>query len=398
MNLAPLQKLSITLSVLLVALGVVVGVSYYYASRRATADLTVERANANLSAAFRVVMARQDGERAAKAYVVRPDSVARAALRNAQSQVEDALDVMSRGTEDNPRQRNLLTLLAGGAAASFETFRSTVLIRDRAGADSARRFLSGEPSAAISDSLMRVASLMRDEELRVLAEQTRQQTLFGATAQRLILIGMVFTLLLAGLALQPMRETVSARITSHLAREQISDAEELAETARINAAVASAQLRALHRVVAALSNARDAASGARAITDTSADTLGAALAVVLVADVAGGLRALASSGGPLASVSPALARPVAEVLRTGEAAMWESRAQREQRWGAIGDLDEHGARGSALLVPMVHGETVTGVLVIGHADDHVFGDDELTFTTTLGRLGGQVVALRSTAS
>lgn len=398
MNLAPLQKLSITLSVLLVALGVVVGVSYYYASRRATADLIVERANENLSAAFRVVMSRQDGERAAKAYVVRPDSVARSALRDAQSQVEDALDVMSRGTEDNPRQRSLLTLLAGGAAASFETFRSTVLIRDRAGADSARRFLSGEPSAAISDSLMRVASLMRDEELRVLAEQTRQQTLFGATAQRLILIGMVFILLLAGLALQPVRETVSARITSHLAREQISDAEELAETARINAAVASAQLTALHRVVAALSNARDAASGARAITDTSTDTLGAALAAVIVADVAGGLRALASSGGPLVSVSPALARPVAEVLQSGTAAMWESRAQREQRWGAIGDLDEHGARGSALLVPMVHGETVTGVLVIGHADDHVFGDDELTFTTTLGRLGGQVVALRSTAS
>lgn len=398
MNLAPLQKLSITLSVLLVALGVVVGVSYYYASRRATADLIVERANENLSAAFRVVMSRQDGERAAKAYVVRPDSVARAALRNAQSQVEDALDVMSRGTEDNPRQRSLLTLLAGGAAASFETFRSTVLIRDRAGADSARRFLSGEPSAAISDSLMRVASLMRDEELRVLAEQTRQQTLFGATAQRLILIGMVFTLLLAGLALQPMRETVSARITSHLAREQISDAEELAETARINAAVASAQLKALHRVVAALSDARNAASGARAITDTSADTLGAALAAVIVADVAGGLRALASSGGPLVSVSPALARPVAEVLQSGKAAMWESRAEREQRWGTIGDLDEHGARGSALLAPMVHGETVTGVLVIGHADDHVFGDDELTFTTTLGRLGGQVVALRSTAS
>lgn len=398
MNLAPLQKLSITLSVLLVALGVVVGVSYYYASRRATADLIVERANENLSAAFRVMMSRQDGERAAKAYVVRPDSVARAALRNAQSQVEDALDVMSRGTEDNPRQRSLLTLLAGGAAASFETFRSTVLIRDRAGADSARRFLSGEPSAAISDSLMRVASLMRDEELRVLAEQTRQQTLFGATAQRLILIGMVFTLLLAGLALQPMRETVSARITSHLAREQISDAEELAETARINAAVASAQLKALHRVVAALSDARDAASGARAITDTSADTLGAALAVVIVADVAGGLRALASSGGSLVSVSPALARPVAEVLQSGKAAMWESRAEREQRWGTIGDLDQHGARGSALLAPMVHGETVTGVLVIGHADDHVFGDDELTFTTTLGRLGGQVVALRSTAS
>jgi CHASE3 domain sensor protein len=358
----------------------------------------VERANANLSAAFRVVTARQEGERAAKAYVVRPDSVSRAALQAAQSHVEEALDVMSRGTEDNPRQRSLLTQLAGGAAASFETFRATVLIRDRAGADSARRFLSSEPSAAVSDSLMKVASLMRDEELRVLAEQTRQQALFGATAQRLILIGMVFTLLLLGLALQPMRENVAARMTSHLAREQISDAEELAETARINAVVAATQLTALHRVVAALANQRDAATGSRAIAETAVATLGAALVAVIVPDGAGGLTALASSGGPLAGVSPALARPVAEVLRTGEASMWESRDAREQQWGAIGDLDEGGARGSALLAPMVHGETVTGVLVIGHADDHVFGDDELTFTTTLGRLGGQVVASRSTAS
>ena len=398
MSLAPLQKLSITVGVVLVALGVVVGVSYYYASRRATADLIVERANANLSAAFRVVMARQDGERAAKAYVVRPDSVSRAALRDAQAQVEEAIDVMSRGTEDNPRQRGLLGRLASGAAASFETFRTTVLIRDRAGADSARRFLSSEPSATVSDSLMKVASLMRDEELRVLAEQTRQQTLFGATAQRLILIGMVFTLLLAGLALQPMRETVATRMTSHLAREQITDAEELAETAQIHAAVAAAQLTALHRVVAALDAARDAASGARAIADGATSTLGAALAVVIVPDGAGGMTVLAASDGSFVDVSPALTRPVAEILRTGKAAMAESRGDREQRWGTIADFDDRGVRGSALFAPMVSKETVTGVLVIGHADDHVFGDDELTFTTTLGRLGGYDVASRSTAS
>lgn len=398
MRLAPLQKLSITVGVVLVALGVVVGVSYYYASRRATADLIVERANANLSAAFRVVMARQDGERATKAYVVRPDSVSRAALQAAQAQVEDAIDVMSRGTDDNPRQRGLLYHLASGAAASFETFRTTVLIRDRAGADSARRFLSSEPSVTISDSLMKVASLMRDDELRVLAEQTRQQALFGATAQRLILIGMVFTLLLAGLALQPMRETVAKRMTSHFAREQITDAEELAETAQIHAAVAAAQLAALHGVVAALAAARDAASGARALADGATSTLGAALAAVIVPDGAGGMTVLAASDGSLVDVSPALAGRVAEILRTGEAAMAESRGDREQRWGTIADFDDRGARGSVLFAPMASNGIVTGVLVIGHADDHVFGDDELTFTTTLGRLGGYVVASRSTAS
>lgn len=398
MRLAPLQKLAIAVGVVLVALGVVGGVSYYYASRRATADLTVERANANLTAAFRVVTARQDGERATKAYVVRPDTVSRAALHAAQAQVEEALDVLSRGTDDHPRQRALLALLAGGAAASFETFRATVLIRDRVNADSARRFLGSDLSTTVSDSLMKVASQMRDEELRVLAEQTRQQTLFGATAQRLILIGMVFTLLLAGLALQPMRETVATRMSTHFAREQITDAEELAETAQINAAVAAAQLKALHQVVASLADARDAASGARVIAGTATATLGATIAAVIVADGIGGLTVLAASDVSFAGVSPALARPVAEILRTGEAAMAESRDAREQRWGPIADFDDHGARGSALFAPLASNGTVTGVLVIGYADDHVFGDDELTFTATLGRLGGQVVASRSIAS
>lgn len=398
MRLAPLQKLAITVGTVLVVLGVIAGVSYFYATRRAAADLVVERHNANLSAAFRMVMARQDGERATKAYVVRPDSVSRAALYAAQAQVEEALDVLSRGTDDNPRQRNVLGLLASGAAASFESFRGTVLIRDRVGADSARRFLANDLSATVSDSLMKVASQMRDEELRVLAEQTRQQAAHGANAQRLILFGMVLTFLLAGLALQPMRLAVATRMTSHFAREQIADAEELAETAQIHAAVAAAHLMALHRVVAALAAARDAASGARAIADAAAATLGATLAAVIVPDGAGGPAVFAVSGSSIVGVSPALARPVAEILRTGEAAMAESRVERERRWGTIDEFDECGARGSTLFAPMASGDTVTGVLVIGHADDHVFGDDELTFITTLGRLGGHVVASPSTAS
>lgn len=395
MRLAPFQKLAVTVGAVLVVLGTIAGVTYYYASRRAAADQMVERHNANLSAAFRMLMARQDGERATKAYVVRPDSVSRAALRAAQAQVEEALDVLSRGTDDNPHQRGLLGLLASGAAASFETFRTTVLIRDHAGADSARRFLSGEPSATASDSLMKVASLMRDEELRVIAEQTRQQSAHGTNAQRLILFGMVLTFLLAGLALQPMRPAVATRMTSHFAREQITDAEELAETARIDAAVATAHLMALHRVVAALAAARDAVTSARAIADAAVATLGATLAAVIVPEGTGSLTVFAAADGSIFEVSPALARPVAEILRTGTLASAESRGEREQRWGNLAAFDDHGARGSALFAPMASHGIVTGVLVIGYADDHVFGDDELTFTATLGRLGGPVVATRS---
>jgi hypothetical protein len=209
---------------------------------------------------------------------------------------------------------------------------------------------------------------------------------------------MVFTLLLAGLALQPMRDTIAARMTSHLARDQITNAEELAETARLDAAVSGAHLQGLHRLVAALAESRDAASAGRAICGDAVSLLGAALAGVVVPGREGGLRVLAGSNDAFVEVRPALARPIAEVLRTGEAAMAESRSARTQHWGELDDLDALGARGSVLLAPMAWNGTTAGVLVIGHADDHVFGDNELSFAATLGRLGGHAVVSRSPAS
>jgi GAF domain-containing protein len=78
--------------------------------------------------------------------------------------------------------------------------------------------------------------------------------------------------------------------------------------------------------------------------------------------------------------------------------MAESRSAREQLWGDIADLDAHGVEGSVLLAPVAWNGTTAGVLVIGHADDHVFGDNELSFAATLGRLAGQVVVSSPSAS
>jgi CHASE3 domain sensor protein len=351
-----------------------------------------------MAEAFRVVVSRQDAERATKAYLVRPDSASRASLQDAQRRVEDALDAMARRTEDHPRQRQLLGELGRRAAASFESYRTAVLIRDRAGLDSAKRYLSGEIPASAADSLVRIAAQMRDEDLRVLAESTRLQSAHGAAAQRLILIGMVLTFLLAGVALQPMRAEVASRITSHLVRDHVANAPELVDAAAESAATSSAQLHALQHLIADLESTRDAAAAARALVGIASPTLRATLAAVVVPNGAGGFSVLGATPQTFDAVSSELARPIADTLRTGEAAMAESRAERDRLWGSLAALDTAGARGAALFVPMRREGAVNGVLVLALSNDHVFGDDELVFAATLGRLGGPAVAARPLTS
>jgi len=394
MQLGPLQKLSVTAGAAFVVVGLFAAVSYYYASRLVEADRAVERANTNISAAFRVVVGRQDAERATKAYIIRKDSLSSSALQDAQASVEDALDVMERGSEDNPRQHHLLEELGRRTAASFDVFRLTVLIRDHVGADSARRFLAGDLPATATDSLMKILDQMREEELRVLGERTRIQSERGANAQRIILLGMVLTFLLAGVALQPMRTGVATRLTSRILRDGVAGISELAAAARAHATSASAQLRAVHQLVAALSGARDAASGAKALVTAAVPALNATLAAVIVPNGAGGFSVLAASHAAFESVGPELAHPVAEALRTAETAMVESRSERERRWGLLTALDTCGARGAALFVPMTNEGAVDGVFIVVHSADHSFADDELTLATTLGRLGGPAVHSR----
>lgn len=392
MRMTPLQKLSVSVGAALIILGLFAGGAYYYASRLVSADRAVERANSSMAAANRVLQARQDGELVTKAYVVRPDTQTRAGLIAAQSRVEDALDVLTRSNEDNPRQHALIVQLASRASKSLEAFRATLLIRDHVGVDSAKRFLANGPPASEGDSLLRIVGRMRDEDFRVLAEQTRQQSEHSASAQRVILVGMVLTFLLAGVALQPMRAEIATRITTHIVREHITGANELVEETRSHAAATAAQLLALHRLIAALAEARDAEAGARALVDAGKATLRASLAAVIVPHGAGGFTVLASSDPSFTAIAPELTTPVADVLRTGEVAIIESRSARERQWGTQAALDMRGAQGSALVVPLARDRAVTGVFLSVRADDHVFGDDELTFAASLGRLGGQAIA------
>ncbi len=391
MPLTPLQKLSMTGGAALVVVGLFGAVSFYYSSRLVAADRAVERANSTMSAALHIMASTTDGERATKAYVVRGDSSASAALRDAQSRVEDAVDAIGVNSEDNPHQRDLLLALARQVSVSFEEYRTTVALRDRFGADSARRFLMhGMPPAEV-DSLMRIVTHMRAEELRVLAEQSREQSAHGVNAQRIILIGMVFTFLLAGLVLQPMRADVNRRLTSRIARGYIGTTE---RAATAHAQTAREQLGALHDAVAALNEAREPAAVARALVEHGVESLAASFAAVFVTNGAGGFSVLASSDARFDAAPPELAQPMADALRTGEIGVAASRAERERRYGILAALDTHGARGATLFVPLRSDAALGGVLVAARDEDLPFSDDELRFASTLGCLGGPALASR----
>ena len=364
MRWTPLQRLSITSGAALTLLGLGGVVSFYYATRLTDSERIVARTNRNMAAASRIIAGTQDGERATKAYVVRGDSLALGVLHTAQASVEDAIDAMDEASEDNPRQRRLLESLASQVAASFTEFRTTITVRDHQGADSARNFLERGTPPAI-DSLMRIVDQMRDEELRVLAELARHQSSTGTTTLRIILLGTALTFLLAGLALQPARSSAAVM-----------------------------RLRALHRMVAAMAAARVPADGARALVDAATASLAATLAVVIVPDGAGGFTVLHASTPAPNGLSPDLAAPVAESLRTGTPAIATSRAARERQFGALPGLDSLGAPGAVLFLPLRLETTIKGVLVVAFAGDHGFDDDEMTFAATLGFLGGPALASR----
>ncbi len=388
MRWTPIQKLAVTGGAALLLLALSGALSYYYASRLLENDRAVGQANQNMGAAFRIVISTENAERATKAYVVRGDSTARSTLQAAQSLVEDALDELARSSEDNPRQRELLHRLSPVVASSFSEFRATVAIRDHASADSARRFFSREIAAHEADSLVKIVGLMRDEELRVLAERARTQSTTGETARRVILLGTILAFLLAVVALQPMRDAVAARLTSHLTPGEVA-------AASAAASAGAAHLQALHRLVAALAAVHEPAAGARALVDAGATSFRTTLAAVIVPNGAGGFSVLHATDTAFSTVSPDLAAAVAEALRKGTLVTAASRAARERQFGTLAGLDGCGASGAVCFVPLSRDAIATGVLFLAFAGDRTLDGDELSLAATLGRLGAAAVASHS---
>lgn len=389
MRWTPLQRLSITSGAALALLGLSGVVSYFYATRLVATDSAVMETNRNIASAVRILVGTRDAERATKAYVVRGDSSARLALLAAQASVEDAIDAMRQVGEDNVLQRQYLERLSPQVAASFDGFRTTVAIRDRAGPDSARRYLMSEATPHAVDSLLKIVDAMRSEELRVLAERARAQSATGTTTLRVILLGTALTFLLAGLALQPMRADVAARLTSHFSKVGATTADD-AGTGGGSRPGAEVRLGALQAVAATTAASRDPAAGARALVDAAIASFAAPLALVFSSG--GGFSVLHASDPRFSGTAPELARPLSEALRSRAPVTVSSRAARDRQFGGLAALDALGAEGALLLVPLSRDAVATGVLLVGFAANHDFGDDELAFATTLGQLGGSAVA------
>jgi hypothetical protein len=128
------------------------------------------------------------------------------------------------------------------------------------------------------------------------------------------------------------------------------------------------------------------------------DSLAASFAAVCVPNGAGSFSVLASSDARFDAVSPELAQPIADALRTGEMGVAASRAERERRFGVLAALDTHGARGATLFVPLHSDAARGGVLVAARDEDLSFSDDELRFATTLGLLGSPALTSRPLTS
>jgi hypothetical protein len=122
--------------------------------------------------------------------------------------------------------------------------------------------------------------------------------------------------------------------------------------------------------------------------------LDAAVTAVVRATDDGGLEVLAASPASFGAVPRELEPTVRDVLRTGQAAVAESRSVREQQWGAQPALDAAGGSGGALAAPLTRdGATIGAVLVVLAADDEL-DDSDVNYSATLGRLGGLATAFR----
>ena len=198
-------------------------VSFLSTSQMVDAERAAAVTNDNIGHIDRVLVRTMAAENAVRIYVERGDSISATAIDAAQSDVEYALDSLRSATEDSPAQRHNLDSLGPLIGAQLKDVRQLVLIRKKIGHDSAAKALShgkNRPSPA------RLLAEMRNEEVRVLGEKSRVMVESGKSTRVFIILGSIFSLVLAALALQPLRPSVGRRLTERLSRSMIAIADE----------------------------------------------------------------------------------------------------------------------------------------------------------------------------
>jgi CHASE3 domain sensor protein len=218
MAFSPVQKLSIGTGVSLIALSLAGLVGYTSLTQLIGGQQDVASTNRNIARIDRVIARTLDSENAERGFVYTGDSSYLEPLDAAQSDVEFALDSLRVATEDNPMQRLALDSLAPRLSDRFLEIRAAVTAQRRFGRDSARALVRRERPVRANAGVGSLTNRMRDEELRVLGDRTRTVNARGQTVGRVILLSVFLSLVLALVALQPLRPGVAERLQQRLAQ------------------------------------------------------------------------------------------------------------------------------------------------------------------------------------
>ncbi len=392
------QKLSIGTGAALGLLALMGFVSYVSIHQMIGGQQAVAATNQNIARLDAVVGRTVDAENAQRGYVTTGDEQYLEPLNAAFSDVEDAVQGLMKATEDNPDQRRNLDRLAPMISKRFKEINAVIALRKRGGVDSAVKVLKVESAVRTRDGIGPTASKMREEELRVLGERTRAMTTTGDTALSVILGGSILALVLALVALQPLRPSVERRLTQRLSQVLTAPLPELQLTMTEAARHAGDRLVRLQQVIAALNGPVTKSEVAQALLTRGAPPLVASLGLVAVGDP-GSLTVLRALGDvvphlAVGSMVPSnLLAPLAEALRTREPVVIESRAERSSRFSELARFSDTGTSdGAFVAVPLVEDDRSFGALLLAFADNRVFSDDERAYLATLGRLGGQAIA------
>jgi CHASE3 domain sensor protein len=397
MAFTPVQKVSIGTGAALGVLALIGFVAYVSITRMIGSEQAVASTNANIARLDRVVTRTVDAENAQRGFVTTGDSAYLEPISTAKGDVESALDTLRAATEDNPSQRRDLDKLDTLIADRFRDIRASVAMRRRFGIDSANKVLRQERAVRANQGAGPLASRMRDEELRVLGERTRAMTTTGRKTSNVILAGSGFALILALVALQPLRPRVAERLQRRLTLT-LASGSGLRLTVSEEARHAGDRLARLQQVVATLNERVSGSEVAQALLARGAPPLVGSLGVVARLE-GGNLRLVRALGDVMKHLTPGavipanLMGPFAEALQTREQVVVESRAERQARFPSMARFSDTGTSDGALIAtPLIAGDAVHGVLLIVFADNRVFTDDERAYLTTLGRIGGQALA------
>lgn len=394
MSWSPVQKLSIGAGAALLVIALFGIVAFASVQRLATQQVAVADANMAIGKLDQLSAASIEAERSGDEFIFNGTTDALETFDQARSRAEEALDVLRQRSEDRPRERLALDSAGPLIGERFRALTEGIALRKARGAAAAAEYEKNLHPRVVRGGVQPLLQRMRDEELKVLAERTRLQIGHGKTAASVILLGSIIALVLAALAMTPVRPSVAARLTRRLTTPVgIPAIPEFAETARDATRLASDRLTRLQRLAYALDMPESADGVGDAIVVHGLG--GMSPAATLVARVDGGAWHVVARRSTKVAVGSALAaemaKPLDDVARSREPIVIENKIERDRLYPGLPNLGAI-AEVAFVAVPLVANGKTFGALAVSYDAPHVFGDDERAFLATLGRMGGQALA------